>query len=121
MTAATAPVEPLPSRSGRPREVSWSDIATRAPRMARTMQSYLARLGIRLAPRSVDAAEVSLRLFAGRVTYADPNCRSAAAITTDHVADYVTWLTARPGRDARRPASANTVRHRLGLLRVFFE
>ncbi len=60
-------------------EPTWCLIETRAPEMVTTMSRYLIQLGEVLKPRSVEAAEVVLRQFAGRVTEADDSCLSVAA------------------------------------------
>jgi integrase len=43
-----------------------------------------------------------------------------AAIGRTHIEDFKTWQAARPGRGGK-PLSTTTIRHRLGLLRTFFE
>ncbi|MFN2505869.1 MAG: hypothetical protein ABR540_16860, partial [Acidimicrobiales bacterium] len=113
-------LRPTPVRWSRP-EPTWEEIQTTAPEMVATMGRYLADLGGFLKPTSVKVAEVALRQFAGRVTQADPRCRSVAAIRRRHVEDYLAWLRARPGHEWGTTVSPSTVDHRLGLLIKFFE
>ena len=125
------PERPRPSRSSHePRarrpaggapEISWEQVAARAPQMASTMRAYLDQLTVSARPATVEATEGILRLFAGRVTEAHPTCRAVAAIERRHIEDYKAWLVARPGRKPGRRLSPTTVRHCLGMLRTFFE
>ena len=62
----------------------------------------------------------SSRHFAGQVTEADPACTSMAGVERRHIEAHKLWLAARPGK-AGKPLSAVTIRHRLGILRTFFE
>ncbi len=66
------------------------------------------------------AFELALRHLAGRVTEADPVCVRLAMIERRHIEDFKVHLAARPGKRGR-PISSTTIRHRLGLLRTFFE
>ena len=100
--------------------MTWGEIAARAPRMAATMASYLDQLEVSSRPNTVSAVDLALRLFAHRVTTADPTCVSVAAIGRPHIEDFKTWQAARPGRGGK-PLSTTTIRHRLGFLRTFFE
>jgi len=88
--------------------------------MAATMASYLDQLAVSARPATVSAADVALRLFAHRVTLADPTCVSVAGIGRTHIEDFKRWQAARPGRGGK-PLSTTTIRHRLGMLRTFFE
>jgi len=101
-------------------EVTWGEIATRAPQMAATMASYLGQLDVSARPATVSAADVALRLFAHRVTLADPTCVTVASIGRTHIEDFKVWQAARPGRGGK-PLSTTTIRHRLSMLRTFFE
>jgi len=114
-------VQPEPPRRNHPGpEVTWEEIAARAPRMAATMASYLDQLAVSSRPATVDAVDIALRLFAGRVTEADPTCVSVAGIGRPHIEDFKRWQAARPGRGGK-PLSTTTIRHRLSFLRTFFE
>ena len=100
----------------------WERVATVAPQMVDTMQSYIDTVALTLAPSSVAVLETTLRQFAGRVVDADPTCISVAAITPGHVADFQNWLATKPSDQwGRERVSANTVDYRLRMLRVFFE
>jgi site-specific recombinase XerD len=113
---------PLPTRrpgGGKP-EVTWAQIASRAPVMVATMASYLDQLEVSARPGTVAAAELSLRLFAHRVTQADPSCVSVAGIGRPHIEDFKRWLVARRGRTGK-PLATMTIRHRLSTVRTFFE
>ncbi len=101
-------------------EVTWGEITARAPRMAVTMASYLGQLEVSARPATVSAADVALRLFAHRVTLADPTCVTVAAIGRGHIEDFKVWQAARRGRGGK-PLSTTTIRHRLSMLRTFFE
>jgi integrase len=101
-------------------EFPWTDIARKAPVMVATMASYLDQLGVSARPMTVAATDQALRHFAGQVTEADPNCTSMAAVERRHIEAHKLWLAARPGK-AGKPLAAVTIRHRLGLLRTFFE
>ena len=121
MTALARAVQPKIRRpGGGTPEVTWSEIVVRAPRMAATMASYLEQLEVSSRPATVSAVDLALRLFAHRVTTADPTCVSVAAIGRPHIEDFKTWQAARPGRGGK-PLSTTTIRHRLGFLRTFFE
>jgi len=100
-------------------EITWAEIAQRAPQMASTMATYLDQLTVSARPGTVGAFDIALRFFAGRVTEADPSCVSIAAVERHHVEDFKRWQAQRPGRNGK--LSTTTIRHRLGLLRTFFE
>jgi site-specific recombinase XerD len=101
-------------------EVTWGEITARAPQMAATMASYLEQLEVSARPATVSAADLALRLFAHRVTFADPTCVTVAGIGRPHIEDFKCWQAARTGR-AGQPLSTTTIRHRLSMLRTFFE
>jgi hypothetical protein len=73
-------------------EVTWAEIATRAPVMVATMASYLDQLEVSARPGTVAAAELTLRFFAHRVSEADPACVSVARIAQPHIEDFKCWL-----------------------------
>jgi hypothetical protein len=52
------------------------------------MVSYLDQLEVSARPSTVDAAEMTLRLFAHRVSQADPSCVSVARIGRPHIEDF---------------------------------
>ncbi len=107
-------------RGGETPEVTWSQIATRAPVMVATMASYLDQLEVSARPGTVAAAELTLRFFAHRVTEADPACVSVARIARPHIEDFKTWLLKRRGKTGK-PLATMTIRHRLSTVRTFFE
>jgi site-specific recombinase XerD len=121
MNALAQAVHPKTRRpGGGTPEVTWSEIAARAPRMAATMASYLDQLEASARPNTVSAADLALRLFAHRVTTADPTCVSVATIGRTHIEDFKSWQAVRLGRGGK-PLSTTTIRHRLSMLRTFFE
>ena len=101
-------------------EFPWDETARRAPVMVATMASYLDQLGVSARQTTVGATEQGLRHFAGQVTQADSECTSMAAVERRHIEAHKLWLAARPGK-AGKPLAKVTIRHRLGLLRTFFE
>jgi site-specific recombinase XerD len=113
--ASPAPVG-TPSRQ----EVTWAEIAVRAPLMVATMTRFLEQLSVSARATTVDAYSATLRFFAGRVTGHDPGCVTVAGIERHHLEDYKLWLAARPGKRTKT-LTATTIRHNLGLLRTFFE
>jgi integrase len=102
-------------------ELSWDELATRAPQMVATMQCYLDQLVVSSRPSTVAAASLALRHLAAHLTDSDPTCRSVAAIERCHVESYKLALAARPGKRGNKTVSAQTIRHNLGMLRTFFE
>jgi site-specific recombinase XerD len=97
----------------------WLVLSARAPQLAATMRRYLIQLSTFLAPRSVDAADVTLRQFARWLTE-HTDVAVVAEITRTNIEDYKVWLAAQPG--ATGPTIAkNTQRHRLRMIRTFFE
>jgi site-specific recombinase XerD len=119
---ALARSQPLPQRrpGGGTPEVTWAEIAVRAPVMVATMASYLDQLEVSARPGTVAAAELTLRFFAHRVTDADPSCVSVARVRRAHIEDFKTWLLKRRGRTGK-PLATMTIRHRLSTVRTFFE
>ena len=116
-----AQVHPEPRRRGGVTpEVTWAQIATRAPIMVATMASYLDQLEVSARPGTVAAAEMTLRFFAHRVSEADPACVSVARIGRSHIEDYKCWLLKRRGQTGK-PLATMTIRHRLSTVRTFFE
>jgi integrase len=88
--------------------------------MAATMTSYLDQLAVSARPATLSAADLALRLFAGRVSVTDPACRSVAAIGRAHIEDFTVWQAARLGRSGKG-LSTSTIRHRLGIVPTFLE
>jgi site-specific recombinase XerD len=92
----------------------WAGIAQRAPVLAGTVTGYVDHLSARLAPRSVAAAEVSLRDFSLHVLTTDPSCRAARDVTASQVATWCAEL-------AEQAVTAETINYKLDVLRRFFE
>ncbi|HMK62025.1 MAG TPA: tyrosine-type recombinase/integrase [Acidimicrobiales bacterium] len=109
-----------PRRVGGVPEVTWDELRPRAPQMVATMASYLDQLAVSARPSTLDAVDLALRLLALRITTFEPSCKAVADIERRHIEDYKSWLAARPGRNGK-PLSTQTIRHRLGLVRTFFE
>jgi site-specific recombinase XerD len=96
----------------------WQVIAARAPRMASTMGRYLTQTSTFLAPRSIEAASISLRQLAFWLLE-HTDVTALAAITRDDIEDFTVWLADQPGQ--KGPVlSANTRSQRLHMLRTFF-
>ena len=111
-----------PPAEGRRRgpEVTWDEISMSAPRMVATMRRYLGQLQVSHRPRSVDAYDVTLRIFAMFLVGHDPELRSVADINRTHIEVFKRWMATSRDRGGRQSAP-NTIRQRLGRLRVFFE
>jgi integrase len=125
MSAPPAQRESSPAPNDRPsrrkvQEITWAEIADRAPQMVLTMNRFLDQLAVSARPSTVDAYSLTLRFFAGRVTAADPTCVRVASIGRGHLEDYKCWLAERPGKKTPK-LTTTTIRHSLGLLRTFFE
>jgi integrase len=123
---------PTPARAPKPRppkgpsrvpvkEVSWEQVSATAPQMAATMGRYLAQLAVSARPGTVTATDLALRLLAGHLIDSDDQCRCVAAIERRHIETFKKAMARRPGRKPGTRLSPSTVRHRLGLLRTFFE
>jgi site-specific recombinase XerD len=97
----------------------WADLSGTAPLLAASMRRYLVQLTTFLAPRSVDAADNTLRQFA-RWLVDTTNAKGVADITRTNIEDYKVWLAAQPGT-ASPVMAKNTQRQRLRMIRIFFE
>jgi site-specific recombinase XerD len=115
MTAAAAA---LPAVAGGP--TRWEPVTTRAPRLAATMLTYLDQLAVSQRPATVQSTDTALRLFASFVIDHDPKVRSVRQVQRRHIEAYKTTLTT-PREHGGRSLKNNTVRMRLGMLRLFFE
>jgi integrase len=103
------------------KEVSWEQVSAVAPQMAATMSRYLAQLAVSARPGTVMATDLALRLLAGHLIDTDNECRCVAAIERRHIETFKKAMARRPGRKPGTRLSPTTIRHRLGLLRTFFE
>lgn len=117
MNAAVLAVEPSIARPESNRE--WPELSVQAPQLVATMRRYLLQLTTFLAPRSVDAADSTLRQFA-RWLVATTEVAVVSDITRSHIEDYKVWLAAQPGTKSPTLAK-NTQRQRLRMIRIFLE
>ena len=92
----------------------WAHLSTAAPQLVVTMRRYLVQLATFLAPRSVEAADQTLRQFARWLTTAT-DLTVVAGIERSHIEDYKVWLADQPGRNGSRLAK-NTQRQRLRMI-----
>jgi len=111
MSALRATIEAWEPQSESERE--WVLLSAASPQLAATMGRYLTQLGTVLAPRSVEAADNTLRQFA-RWLIAETDVTVMASITRSHIEDYKVWL-------ASQSLAKNTQRQRLRMIRIFFE
>jgi integrase len=113
--------EPTPLEPVRPTAAAtWAQITAAAPQLASTMKNYLAQIGVSSRPGTVESADLALRVFAGHLIETDPSCRGAADITRAHIESFKLALADRPGKRGQS-ASVATIRHKLGMVRTFFE
>jgi integrase len=103
------------------KEVSWDQVSAPTPQMAATMRRYLDQLAVSARPGTVVATDLALRLLAGHLIDTDDQCRCVAAIERRHIETFKKAMARRPGRKPGTRLSPTTIRHRLGLLRTFFE
>ena len=118
---ALALIDEAPAKANRrpTPEITWIELARRAPQMISTMARYLDQLAVSARPATVHAVELTLRQFADCVTTNDPACRSMALVKRAHFEHYKRWLARRSGRTGT--LTATTISGRIGLLRTFFE
>jgi len=90
----------------------WAQVTAAAPRVTATIQRYLQRLDVFLAPASVNAAENALRQFA-RWMITDAGLESIAAVRRDDIEDYKVWLA------GGQVIAAETHRQRIRTVRAF--
>ena len=112
MTAVSVPATTPPSDK-------WAPIQAKAPRMAATMAAYLDQIALTLRPTSVEAAERALRDLAAYTTE-HTKVVAVRGLRRGHLEGYRSWLS-RKVLDSGKTISPRTVRHRLGMLRNFFE
>ena len=97
----------------------WEQIGECAPRLAATMTAYLGQMSVSLRPASIDAVSLALRGFAVYVT-TEHQLRQVRSVQRRHIEGFKLWLANQPAGRAKT-ISPRTVKHRLGMLRVFFE
>lgn len=106
--------------TGRPvKDVTWEQLADRAPVMVATMRRYVEQCLLSLRPSSVACFDTTFRQFATTLTTADPPVLRVADITREHVEAYKHQLATRPGRHGK-PLSKTTLGMRIGHLHTFF-
>ncbi|MDH5290199.1 MAG: tyrosine-type recombinase/integrase [Acidimicrobiia bacterium] len=103
-----------------PQDDRWALIAQRAPLLATTCGNYLDQTAVVLRPSSIAAIDQALRLFCFWLTEHHPDVRSVAGIGRRQIEDYKLVL-ARAETYRGTPLKPTTIKHRLGILRVFFE
>ena len=97
----------------------WAQIRAASPQVTVTIQRYLQRLAVFLAPASVTAAENALRQFA-RWMITEAGLDSIAAVRRDDIEDYKVGLAAQ-SRASGQAITAETHRQRIRTVRAFFE
>ena len=112
-------IEPTTELSGNASDREWSTLLARAPQLTATMRRYLVQCSTFLAPRSVDAAENTLRQFT-RWVIDNTDVAVVGEITRTNIEDYKVWLADQPGTKGSLMAK-NTQRQRLRMIRIFFE
>ena len=117
MSAAEAAAAPWSAAPVSQRE--WAAFSAEAPNLAATMRRYLMQLTTFLAPRSVDAADGTLRQFT-RWLIDNTGIAAVADIGRGDFEDYKVWLASQPGAKTALMAK-NTQRQRLRMIRIFFE
>jgi integrase len=98
----------------------WEPVPARAPRLGATMLAYLEQLAVSHRPATIQSTDSALRLFASFVLDHDPKVRSVRQVHRRHVEAYKAVLTT-PREQGGWSLKNNTVRMRLGMLRLFFE
>jgi site-specific recombinase XerD len=115
MTAAAAAATPAAGGPDR-----WEPVLVRAPRLGTTMLAYLDQLAVSHRRATVQSTDSALRSFASFVLDRDGRVRSARQLQRRHIEAYMPTLIT-PRERGGRSLKNNTVRMRLGMLRLFFE
>src|SRR5712671_311834 len=89
-------IEPTTELSGNASDREWSTLFVRAPQLAATVRRYLTQCSTFLAPRSIDAAENTLRQFT-RWIIDNTDVAVVGEISRANIEDYKVWLAAQPG------------------------
>ena len=118
MSAALALVEPADENTGRHHD--WDVVLAHAPRFAVTAWRYLDQLAVSMRPATVDAADNTLRCFAGFLVAEHPELVGFVDVKRTHVEGFKLFFVAHVTA-AGRPPARNTIRQRFGLLRSFFD
>lgn len=101
-------------------DARWEPFTTAAPQLTATMQAYLEQMALSLRAASIDAIDLTMRSFVSYLIDHDRKVRRLRHVRREHIEGYHRWLTDQPVGRAKT-MSRRTVRHRLGMLRVFFE
>ncbi len=101
-------------------ELEWDEISRRAPKMAVTAQRYLEQVSLSLRPSSVVVTDASLRLFCRYLVEEHPRTKSFKAVGREQIEGYKSYLAKRRTPRGTLP-KPNHRRHRLGMLRTFFD
>jgi site-specific recombinase XerD len=109
-------IDHAPLDAGRP---GWAVITRQQPQLADTATRYLDQIAVSLRPRSVEAADNTLRTFITFLADEHSDLAGFADVRRAHIEDFKEWLAQR--RTTRGVVSANTIRQRLGMLRTFFD
>jgi integrase len=112
---------PSPKTQRSTRLPTWQEITGHSPQLSATMTAYLEQIAISSRPGTVSAADLTLRTFAAHLLEVDPSCDAVAKIARHHIESYKLSLASRQGMDPGRSMAVATIRHRLGMLRTFFE
>ena len=109
--AVTVPAEHRqPAKRYRPpQEVTWDELAVTAPQMVATMRRYLGQLQVSHRPRSVEAYDVTLRVFAMFLLRHDPELGSVSGIGRAHIEAFKRWMDT-PRAEGGRECAVNTIR-----------
>ena len=114
-------VLPRPRRRTQSPLPTWEEIAAWAPRLAQTMTEYLDQIAVSSRPGTVSAADLALRTFVEHLMEAHPTCCSVKSIGRPQIESYKLALAKRPGKDDESGIAVATIRHKLGMLRTFFD
>jgi integrase len=101
-------------------EREWAELLVAAPRLAGTSIRYLDQIALSLRPGSVVAADGALRVFCRYLVEHHPDTTSFAAVGRPEIEGFKKALAAHVTPKGT-PMSPNTRRHRLGMVRTFFE
>jgi integrase len=85
------------------------------------MTEYLDQIAVSSRPGTVSAADLALRTFTEHLMEAHPTCRSVKAIGRAQIESYKLALVTRPGKNDESKIAVATIRHKLGMLRTFFD
>jgi len=101
-------------------ELEWAEIGGHAPKLAASSARYLEQIALSLRPGSVKAADATLRLFCSYLIDAHPKAKSFKVIGREEVEGFKRYLATKrtPRGTLAKPGHR---RHRLGMLRTFFD